>query len=353
MNKRIEWIDMARGIAIIMIVITHSLSLYSRSFFSALLFAVNVPIFFILSGYLFKEKSFSQIVRSGFRNLLLPYFSTVFLIGIIEFFGHNIFPNWIHPINFLQYIASGLYGLGTSSFIPGLKLTITAVGAIWFLPAMFLGNLLFNFVVKVSHKFSYSNYWIFLLSVVLAVCGFLLGQRIQLPWSFDAVLISQIFYCSGYILRAYNWVEKGNYFFDVVSLLLWLLSAKSGFFYMNISHADSPFLAVIGAFGGTYFIVRLCRWGLKAKYQWPVLQKYGKDSLVMLCFHLIDLNALLVGSKIFGRILAMTNRVEFAVFAIIIYRLIIIWLASIIVPFIPFLRSFFFPRKYPFSKPQK
>ncbi|SFV41356.1 O-acetyltransferase [Ligilactobacillus acidipiscis] len=56
MSKRIEWIDMARGIAIIMIVITHSLSQYSRSFFSALLFVVNVPIFFILSGYLFRKK---------------------------------------------------------------------------------------------------------------------------------------------------------------------------------------------------------------------------------------------------------------------------------------------------------
>lgn len=51
---------MARGIAIIMIVITHSLSQYSRSFFSALLFAVNVPIFFILSGYLFKEKDLAM-----------------------------------------------------------------------------------------------------------------------------------------------------------------------------------------------------------------------------------------------------------------------------------------------------
>ena len=353
MGKRIRWIDMARGIAIIMIVITHSLDQYSRSFFSALLFTVHVPIFFILSGYLFKEKDFGQVIKSGFRNLLLPYFATVFLIGIIELFGHGIFPSWIRPVNLSSYIVSVLYSLGTSSFIPGINLTVVAVGAIWFLPAMFLGNILFNLLVKVCNKLFYSNVWLFLLSAFFAVFGFLLGPKIQLPWSFDAVLISQFFYCSGYILRRYNLVEKGNWFFDVLGLLLWLLSAKSGFFYMNVSHADSPFLAMIGAIGGTYFIVRICRWLSKAKYQWIVLQKFGKDSLAILCFHLIDLNALLVGPAIFNKVLLIFDKPVIAIIALIFYRLLIILMGSVIVPRIKIVRSFFFPRKYPFHKHKK
>ena len=54
--KRITWIDISRAIGMLTIIIAHSLNSYTGNYFSNILFAVNVPIFFVLSGYLHKDK---------------------------------------------------------------------------------------------------------------------------------------------------------------------------------------------------------------------------------------------------------------------------------------------------------
>src|SRR5699024_5893420 len=60
--KRITWIDISRAIGMLAIIIAHSLNSYTGNYFSNILFAVNVPIFFVLSGYLHKDKSYSKII---------------------------------------------------------------------------------------------------------------------------------------------------------------------------------------------------------------------------------------------------------------------------------------------------
>lgn len=63
MKKRIGWIDFARAVGMLMIITTHSLvGVYASGIVGKLLFAVNVPIFFVLSGYLFKEKGIIQVI---------------------------------------------------------------------------------------------------------------------------------------------------------------------------------------------------------------------------------------------------------------------------------------------------
>ena len=336
-----------------MIVVTHSLDIFNRSFLSAFFFAINVPIFFILSGYLYREKTFKNIFSSGVKNLLSPYLATVVIIGLIELIGHNFFPNWIRPINVLSYILSTIYGLGTNTLLPGVNITIPAIGAIWFLPAMFIGNLLFNLIFKIDKKLGKKNLFLLSCSLILAIIGFFLGKKIQLPWSFDAVLISQVFYCFGYLIKERNLVENGHFTLTLLSLLLWLVSAKSGFFYMNVSHADAPIFALLGAIGGSYFVMRISCLLLRYWHKWPIMQKFGKDSLVMLCFHLIDINAFSVGPNILSWIVLLTGNHYLGVLGMLVYRLLIILCASVIVPYIPIVRSFFFPRKFPFKVKDK
>ena len=56
-NKRIEWIDIARGFAILFVIIGHSLGNYFSSYFANLIYVFHMPIFFVLSGYLYKRKN--------------------------------------------------------------------------------------------------------------------------------------------------------------------------------------------------------------------------------------------------------------------------------------------------------
>lgn len=60
MRKRIEWIDIAKGTAILAVVIGHTLGPYNGQFFGSLIFAFHMPIFFMLSGYLYHSRPARQ-----------------------------------------------------------------------------------------------------------------------------------------------------------------------------------------------------------------------------------------------------------------------------------------------------
>ena len=53
-NKRIEWLDIAKGIGILLVILGHCLNINQRSFH--LIFTFHMPLFFLLSGYVFKDK---------------------------------------------------------------------------------------------------------------------------------------------------------------------------------------------------------------------------------------------------------------------------------------------------------
>lgn len=80
MNKRIDWIDSARGIGIFCVYLYHTgYSTPYRYCFEYFL----IPIFFFISGYLFNEtrsprQSFSRLIR----RLLTPYLALGFVIGV-------------------------------------------------------------------------------------------------------------------------------------------------------------------------------------------------------------------------------------------------------------------------------
>lgn len=85
MSKRLDWIDMERGIAMICVYIWH-IGLYREDanfpwyiFFEYFL----IPVFFFISGYLFKETiDNKRDLKRLYKRLIIPYFFLGFLVGI-------------------------------------------------------------------------------------------------------------------------------------------------------------------------------------------------------------------------------------------------------------------------------
>ena len=80
-KKRIEWLDLAKGIGIILVIAGHCIKLSHWS--CQLIFAFHMPLFFFLSGFTFSTKdSFGTTVFKKSKTLIVPFLA-FFTLGLV------------------------------------------------------------------------------------------------------------------------------------------------------------------------------------------------------------------------------------------------------------------------------
>lgn len=73
---RQQWIDRAKGVAMLMVVLGHT---YGKAHF---VYGIHLVIFFILAGYLLKPREITtDFVAAKFKRLMVPYFYTCLAIA--------------------------------------------------------------------------------------------------------------------------------------------------------------------------------------------------------------------------------------------------------------------------------
>ncbi|KRL01722.1 hypothetical protein [Liquorilactobacillus capillatus] len=250
-------------------------------------------------------------------------------------------------------ILASFYGLGTPvhlSLFGGIQ--IPAIGVIWFLVTMYCGNMLFNASLKIGTYFNKQVVIVLVLSLLESILGFVIARRLALPWSFNAALVSQIFYCGGYLIRYLKLMENKNPVYFLGGLILWGVSVHSGFFYLNTAFANAPVLAILGALGGSFVLMKLAQAMISFNWKLSLLRNYGQLSLIVMCFHLIDITLLHISGFIYNELTMIHVTPILVVCAVICYRLLFTILAVLIIPHIPLLRSFYLNRRFPVVNPK-
>lgn len=79
-QKRLEWVDIAKGIGIILVVLGHCVP-YGGTTFN-LIFTFHMPLFFILSGYCYVQRGIRTTFDKKLKSLLVP-FAKYFLLGLV------------------------------------------------------------------------------------------------------------------------------------------------------------------------------------------------------------------------------------------------------------------------------
>lgn len=97
MTERVEFIDVAKGLGMIFVVIAHTLSsktLNVSGFFESF----HMPLFFFISGYLFNESRYTLHVflKKRFKQLIVPLIGFSVIIGLIN--------SWVLGIKYLNFI---------------------------------------------------------------------------------------------------------------------------------------------------------------------------------------------------------------------------------------------------------
>ena len=195
-KKRIDWLDIAKGIVIICTIIGHSVG---KDRIIVFIFSFHMPLFFILSGYTIKKIPLSQFKKAtikDFIRLIIP----IFVVFAIDF---------ILQILFFDKSAFSLIKTDIKKFIWGT--CNRGVGRLWFLVALFYSKFFFRLVLNKIPK--YREIFLLVGTYIFSVPGL----KIETPQNLDLIFVAMLFMDIGYHFR--NSIDE-NYKKMVQSLFL-------------------------------------------------------------------------------------------------------------------------------------
>lgn len=271
-KNRIEWIDIARGIAILFVCLGHR---DIPPIFSKWIYTFHMPIFFFISGYITKYDgvSFGKFMNKKLCGLVIPYFS----LGAVYIFSEWIYSLCFHKeFNILEWLQKLFIG--------------QKIGSSWFIIALLIVEIL-AFLLHRFNKRTRIGVLFF-----LVVGGFVLNYFLeeQIIWNIPAALIGILFFESGYFIKQGEIVNKickhKNFliFVCVISVVASILSVlfNSEVDMWYLKYGNIP-LFLLGAYSGIIivFLISIFISTIKIPIKKPFIY-FGKNTLPIIEFHL-------------------------------------------------------------------
>lgn len=264
-KNRIEWIDIAKGIGIILVILGH-LSQHGQTV-RILIYSFHMPLFFFVSGYLYKEKNLKLQINHGIKKLIIPaYCFVVFdmLLSVVKAMITNT------SIDYKDIIKGFLILGGTLKNSP-----------IWFLLVLFICNCLQSLVK--NNK--YSQYIVLLVCLFASIpqyyCGF------GMCW-YIAFFACMFFYEVGYLFKGVkydiNRVRLILLFVGMIIVWIALTMINGEVDIVWVTYGKSFLLLVVTSLLGINIVFVISKYIDKFKASY-ILKEFGKNSLYILLTH--------------------------------------------------------------------
>lgn len=253
-KPRLEWIDLAKGLCMMLVVWSHVYLLFQNehligwNIYNQMGFYFRMPLYFLLSGLFFKTYASPLVfLKKKVNNLLIPYLVFWLLLAIT-------------PLKF---------------------------STIWFLGCLFWLSLIF-YVLQWAAR---GEKWIvYVACVILGLVGYY--YQIGPQWTHWGTAFAALpFFCIGYHLRnSTTFLEsKSNVVRDIVVaillfVILYLVVKRNGkgtiSYILNIYNVQFLAMYVGGLIGifGVLLTARLVK-------RLPVVSYIGRYSIIVLVFH--------------------------------------------------------------------
>lgn len=202
-SKRIEWIDMLRGLAIICVVLGHR-QYGDNGFLSEYLepeiYSFHIPLFFFVSGLVFsvsKYSSFKEFLIRKLKTILFPMvtFSLIYILFSFVYYG-NIVGNNKFGTDFLVNRLIGIV----------LQLRDGKYeSCLWFLASLFIIQCMLYWIIKIL-KDKTIPILVAIICCSATGCIYMYFKLPRLPWEIDCSFVAILFVGLGYILKK----EKGT-----------------------------------------------------------------------------------------------------------------------------------------------
>lgn len=255
MSKRIEYIDTAKGLLIIFVVVGH---IFLNGILHNFLYTFHMPAFFIISGMLSNGKD---------RPLLTTCYKKIFTL-IVPFFFFEIIGSFVYIVRF--GFNQSIFGFAYNT------LTLHCnTGTDWFLVTLFFADILF-IVLQKTIKSQVTK---------IALSLILLLVALFLPNSHSFIIIARILIAVTFLTLGHysvHYIKNKNI---VLTISAFIITIAISFFNGSVDLSEmilnAPLLYFIGSAAGTYFIIQISKNLSKISF----LKYFGKNSLIIMGTH--------------------------------------------------------------------
>lgn len=265
MDKRLEYVDVAKGIGMICVIAIHVSN--TTIFSSPYIKGYYMPIFFFLSGLFIKELPFKTILIKK----IIPYiFFSILAIAVklaSDYKSYNeIIKTIINPYDCIN-------------------------GPLWFLLSLFWGNLIFCYVLQKTKRTLFRLFCFISISMV----GFYLtkmtiyNHHIIFPLFLSTSMTSIIFIYIGFVYKKHINLERNK--FDVIYLVISISIYLFILLYWGNNNIEMIwnkyslpyFPTVLGGISISLSLLYICKFLKRV----PIISHIGKYSLIVLSTHTI------------------------------------------------------------------
>jgi len=293
-NIRLAYIDVARGIGITLVVLSHAEGL--NPFILKWVHSFFIPLFFFISGVVISRKSlessFIEYFKSNFKSIVIPYFFfglITFIPWVLVFRYHETAP-YVENEGIKQFIGL-FYGIGRDWLRYNVPL--------WFLPCLFTTKIIFYWIFRLK-KASL----IAIFSVAAAICGHVLIKYLpfHLPWLIDVSMITVMFFSAGYLVRdkmpEFSGIKSLSTGLAFLAANIMLMSLNGARVDMNYGVSGNILIFYPAAFFGIFFTLYISMFIHDGNIIEKAFSRLGRESLVIFALNAVTFK-LLTGAAIY------------------------------------------------------
>src|SRR3989338_1252912 len=243
-NKRIGWIDIARGVGVLSIIFSHTGYFPLSAYLTPIIHTFMIPVFLFIGGYLFQPgANFRSFAQNKIKKLLGAYLIFFLISSVIWFFIRKGYSSSILDIPYQTLLTGFLLGKGT-----------IVNGPLWFLTAYFSSLILvrsFYYWWERRHLVNKVLLSIFFISLFLI----LKKESVFTPFSSDLVILFSGYLLLGRLLYIYRkrLFTVGFLFLGIIIFILGVFI--NGETNINFRTIHNPFLFITNSLSGSFLVL--------------------------------------------------------------------------------------------------
>lgn len=283
-------ITLTKAVGIILVVLSHAM--HTEHLLFKIIYVFHIPLFFMMSGYCFKEKYLSDaktFVIRKIKGIYLPFvlFSLPFL------YMHNVL------CDLFIYDPTDIYGWKTFLWDTGRIVTRMShneqlLCTFWFLKELFWGNLIFYGMMRLWKGKAIPTVITLLVLSEIAICTHLKVPYFTLTF---VSFFSAFFIAVGYWWKHAEWkLNKWWMWLIGLAIMTGNMFIPYSAFIRNVTASTLP-IYVLPAIIGTMMVFEICRLGQPYLKGWArkISLYIGNQSIFIMALHFLAFKVVLLG----------------------------------------------------------